>query len=159
MTENVTEVWLVQDQHNQVVSWDHSQDESRLYYEAHVTIPPLDNAQIEQVDQLCQRMDWRRSTFELHKGGLTPNAFVSCRDKSRAAIVARTAEMVSALVRQGHTVLRYKVEDTLLDSNKGDHLLPPGSTLSPPVPREGIYTEPSHLGPVTELDSGEGVAS
>lgn len=96
---------------------------SRLYYEAHVTVPPLNQQQLEQVDGLCQAMGWRRSTFELHKDGLVPNAFVSARHENRDSIVGMTAEMCHALRHMGLQVLRWKIEDTLLDSNKGDQLL------------------------------------
>lgn len=96
---------------------------SRLYYEAHVTVPPLSAEQQQAVDSLCASMDWRRSTFELHKEGMVPNAFVSARDASRTSIISRVAAMCAALRNMGLPLLRWKIEDTLLDSNRGDFLV------------------------------------
>jgi hypothetical protein len=134
------EVWTAQDADTNVVSWPQAPDTSRLYYEAHITVPPLNNAQLAVVEQLCSAHDWHRSTFELHKGGQVPNAFVSCRDTSRNHIIARTGTMLRLLLNAGFTVLRWKVEDTLLDSKRGDRLLPSTEHLTPAVPRHGIYT-------------------
>lgn len=108
---------------NLLVSNHSAPQESRLYYEAHVTVPPLSAEQQAEVDQLCAAADWRRSTFELHKDGLVPNAFVSARDSSKLSIVRRVAEMCAALRAAGLPILRWKVEDTLLDSNRGDFLV------------------------------------
>lgn len=127
--------------------FDPALDASRLYYEAHVTIPPLTNAQIAEIDALCAARDWRRSTFVMEKDGSIPNAFVSMRSASRQDIIDRTASMVQQLVQLGYTVLRWKVEDTVVDSNRGDQLLPGGTLLANP-PRVGIYEEPSPPGVV-----------
>lgn len=95
---------------------------SRLYYEAHITIPPLEADQIADVDQLCAAQGWRRSTFEMHKDGLVPNAFVSARHVNRDTIVCMVHSMVCNLRAMGYKILRWKIEDTLLDSSKGDTL-------------------------------------
>ena len=144
----------VRDSSGQLVGWPTSTDRSRLYYEAHVTIPALSPQQASQVDLLCRQLEWRRSTFELHAGGLTPHAFVSCRDVSRTAILQRVTHMVQSLVRLGCTVLRYKVEDTLLDSKAGDTLLPPADITSED-PRHGIYSPDA---PAQEPAPDRGVA-
>lgn len=152
MTQPPTEYFAV-DLTDQPVTWPDETDLSRLYYEAHVTIPPLDNRQTGEVDTLCSQLGWRRSTFVLHKDGIVPNAFVSMRHESRHAILQATASMVQRLRGLGYTVLRWKIEDTLLDSNKGDTLLPvgaPEASLSPPTPRVGIYDAPSTLTPPPE---------
>ena len=132
--------WYPADKNGRVVNLAAYLARSRLYYEAHVTIPPLDNRQLEEVDALCEKYDFRRSTFEMHKDGLLPNAFVSARDESRDAIVGRVADMVAELVRRGYTVLRWKIEDTMLDSARGDSLLPERQGEAP-VPREEGTTQ------------------
>lgn len=101
-------------------------DLSRLYYEAHITIEPLTVEDTHWVDDLCLTFEFRRSTFEMHKEKV-PNAFISARDPSFRSMVERVTEMVTQLQEGGLRVLRYKIEDTLLDSNRGDVL--PGATL------------------------------
>lgn len=139
----MSQLWVAQDKDTLVVDWPNAPDLSRLYYEAHVTVPPLDNAQIEAIDAYCAQTNWRRSTFEMHKDGLVPNAFVSARHESRTAIIGMVGNMIQWLLAHGYTVLRWKIEDTLLDSNKGDRLFPSGTHLTQPIPRQGIYDEPS----------------
>lgn len=95
---------------------------SRLYYEAHVTIPPVPEERLPEVDELCSQLGWQRSTFVMHKNRV-PNAFVSARHADRDEMILMVHDMIRALTGLGYEILRWKIEDTLLDSNRGDLLL------------------------------------
>lgn len=139
----MSQLWVAQDENTVVIDWPGAPDLSRLYYEAHITVPPLEPRQVSEIDEYCTTNQWRRSTFEMHKDGLVPNAFVSARHKSRTAIIGMVADMIKWLLARGYTVLRWKIEDTLLDSSKGDRLLPRTEHVTVPIPRQGIYPEAS----------------
>lgn len=94
---------------------------SRLYYEAHITVRPPINEKVDVLDRLCTVHKWRLSTFAMLKpDGGYPNAFLSYRDARLVAIGNAVASMCDVLALNQFEVLRWKVEDTLFDSNNGD---------------------------------------
>ena len=97
---------------------------SRLYYEAHITIEPQVGATFaDRLGDAAGEKGWRMSTFAMFKPGQPqPDAFISYRDKSLRSIVEAVQDMVRTLERRGFTVLRWKIEDTLFDSKRGDAL-------------------------------------
>ncbi len=102
-------------------------DESRLYYEAHITLEKgaftLTTEAEHILEKICEENDLRPSTFLLLKPeDPEPHAFVSCRDKSLRSICEKVRKAVRELNREGFKVKRWKVEDTVLDSNRGDEL-------------------------------------
>lgn len=111
-----------QDSDGEPLAWRSYPHSTRLYYEAHITVPPLTEKDSEGLDKLCKGSIWHRSTFELHKNGEVPNGFVSARAATRTEILDAMAAMLATLQQAGFEILRFKVEDTLLDSKRGDTL-------------------------------------
>ena len=97
---------------------------SRLYYECHVTVePPTSIGRVNQLDSLAKARGWRMSTFTMLKPGAEPpNAFISYRNQDYDKTCYSVAGVINALESVGFKVLRWKIEDTLFDSNKGDTL-------------------------------------
>ena len=100
----------------------HQWDESRLYHEAHVTVQP-GLIEVEEFRRLFGSGLWRFSVFQTddvdHVQGMW---FISCRQQSLSAIREMVATMVESLRTAGLTVLRAKIEDTILDTKYGDVL-------------------------------------
>ncbi len=96
-------------------------DKSRLYFEAHITIRPMtcveDRRHLTLI--LQDNKAWRESTFVMKKDN-EPNAFISRRSKGLAEMRDDVENMVNLLKFHGLVVLRWKIEDTLYDSNRGD---------------------------------------
>jgi len=99
-------------------------DQSRLYYEAHITLTPLEEHQQKLLTVLLAYGGgvWRQSTFVMETDGPTPAAFLSSRSASLIIITEETRRMVEIIRDLGLEVTRYKIEDTLLDSRRGDVL-------------------------------------
>lgn len=104
-------------------------DESALYFECHVTIEPPSNEfgqrapLISVLEAISRDHGFRVSTFEMFTKNEAPKVFTSARDKSYASISTRMCRFIRALNTAKFKVLRYKIEDTLIDSNKqGDFL-------------------------------------
>lgn len=102
-------------------------DRSRLYYEAHINFDHPNDLQRTIVDEIARTVttsmvQWRQATFEMHKEGV-PTGFLTGRSISLVEMRASLTEVLGLIKR--HTsliVLRYKIEDTLLDSKHGDTL-------------------------------------
>jgi len=97
---------------------------SRLYYEAHITIEPqVGETFAERLQECAESKGWRMSAFLMLQAHLDPpKAFVSYRSEQLRDICEAVADMARTLERCGFTVLRWKIEDTLFDSNRGDEL-------------------------------------
>lgn len=96
-------------------------DRSRLYFEAHITIAPPEQCMLPLLETLARNHDWRVSTFAMLKPGEhQPDAFISARDESYARMASRVRDMVALLGVSQFSVKRWKIEDTMLDSNRGD---------------------------------------
>ncbi len=97
---------------------------SRLYYECHVTIePPTTVERVQELDTISKSRGWRMSTFTMLKPGAEPpNAFISYRNQDYDKTLAGVRAVIDDVEAHGFTVLRWKIEDTLFDSNKGDTL-------------------------------------
>lgn len=63
------------------------------------------------------------STFTMLKPGAEPpNAFISYRNQDYDKTCASVSGVINDLTEAGFNVLRWKIEDTLFDSHKGDIL-------------------------------------
>jgi hypothetical protein len=96
---------------------------TKLYYEAHVTIDPVeDDDRITHLKGLAQPCGFRLAKLLLRKGRTpsTDDAFLTCRTTDREEIEGRTRLMVAYLKDHGYGVRRYKIEDTLVDSKMDD---------------------------------------
>lgn len=105
-------------------------DKSDLYYECHVTIVPVEGAMLDCLHEFSKIHGFRVSTFVMLKDGTIPNAFTSARDESYARMVTRMKDFIGDLQALGLEILRYKIEDTILDTNHGGDVL---GLLSPKV--------------------------
>lgn len=98
--------------------------ETRLYYEAHITVAPYTQGSVldASMQAACKKYGMRVSTFLMFHSEAQPDAFTSIRDKNLDSIKARMSGAVKFLRMNGHTVKRFKIEDTVLDSKHGDEL-------------------------------------
>jgi|SRR6185369_3326168 len=99
-------------------------DTTRLYYEAHITFEPAksEGYTYENFASGMRALGWRASKFEHDDvDGIAGKWFVSARDKSYSRLKGRVVGMVNGLSYCGK-VMRYKIEETMLDSKEGDTL-------------------------------------
>jgi hypothetical protein len=96
--------------------------DSKLYYEAHVTLEPvLDNRQIT-LRLIALKYDFRVADLLMKKRDVdTPtrskyDSFLTTRDKNLDAIQRRVRGCVEELKAEGFDVWRFKIEDTIMDS-------------------------------------------
>lgn len=95
--------------------------QAKYYYEIHVTVrAPEDKEQKDVLEELSQRYGFHTSTFLMYKKNLQPEAFTSKRGNDLIQVTRDMKALVSDLRIAGLTVLRYKIEDTLVDSHKED---------------------------------------
>ncbi len=105
-------------------------DRARLYFEAHITVrPPSTEEQYrsregwDQFADTSRELGWRASKFEVDEvDDATGLWFLSTRHESYEHILAELQGMVHGLGWSDFEVVRYKIEDTLLDSKSGDEL-------------------------------------
>lgn len=94
---------------------------ARLYYEAHITIDPVPEDQRPKVQGLLAPYNFKLAKLLMQKG--EPSAidtFATGHGKELQDIKTRLLEAVYTLHANGHTVRRWKIEDTLFDSRHGD---------------------------------------
>lgn len=102
--------------------------QARLYFESHVTIDPVFDARRDAAEALARKHRFRMAKLIMRKregDDEVPHeddAFMTARHKSLLAIRNYTSNLVRDLRDHGFVVRRYKIEDTLLDSNHGDTL-------------------------------------
>jgi hypothetical protein len=96
---------------------------TRLYYEAHITIDPVDDVDRAQANDIGTSYGFRLAKLLMDKGVPSQlDTFLTGRGKEYEDILARTRMVVDSLKRSGFVVRRAKIEDTLLDTNHGDLL-------------------------------------
>lgn len=111
-----------------VVDFESEGMEARIYYEAHVTIEPLNDLTRPAVQTLCDRHGFKIAEFLMQRADSAapdvpandPNSFVSCRETNKTTMIRRITYLVLDLRKAGIEVRRYKMEDTLVDSRHGD---------------------------------------
>jgi hypothetical protein len=97
--------------------------ESRLYYEAHVTIDPVPEDQRGALQDLATPLKFKLAKLLMQKGEpSTLDTFLTGHSKVLDEIKANTKKMILALKAEGYVVRRFKIEDTLIDSRHGDTL-------------------------------------
>lgn len=101
-------------------------EESQLYFEAHVTIEPVEGERLEKFSEICAKHHFRVAKLLMQKPRLeteersNKDAFCTSRSKQYARIATDTIELVQELIDEGYVVWRYKIEDTVLDSQIDD---------------------------------------
>jgi len=94
---------------------------TELYFESHITIEPLSDAKQGDIMPIVNTYEFRIADLIMRNGRPhMENMFVSARSEDYKDICTRTKHVVNALQCKGIKVLRYKVENTLLDSRKHD---------------------------------------
>lgn len=108
-------------------------DQKRFYYyECHITVKPeSDPERIALLEELSARLDFRVSAFLMKDGAPAGDAakmFTTGRDYKLISLQQRMLALIAHLSRARFVVTRYKIEDTLVDSNVDDeYMLLPAS--------------------------------
>lgn len=103
---------------------------SKLYYEAHITVEPVFGDRLEHFTKIARIFNFRVADLLMQKRKEDKperskfDTFCTSRSKSYAEIEANTLNMVDLLLSEGFKVYRYKIEDTILDSKIDDSVRP-----------------------------------
>jgi hypothetical protein len=96
---------------------------ARLYYEAHITVEESTEVPFEDFAGMVRDSGWKASRFsEDEVDDYNGKWFMSYRGEDLEATMGAVKAGVLSLGILGHTILRWKIEDTLLDSKHGDTL-------------------------------------
>lgn len=96
---------------------------SDRYYEAHVTVEAGPQVLWDAFAGKARAMGWRASRFDEDEvDDMSGKWFLSFRHEQRLEIIHEVGRMVGVMSSLGHEVLRWKIEDTVLDSKLGDTL-------------------------------------
>ena len=94
---------------------------TRLYIELHITIEAGDDFQ--EFLTVCKYLNWKGSRFDQDEvDDYHGKWFMSDRLHKFSEVRPRLANAIAILEHKGYKVLRWKAEDTLLDSKYGDIL-------------------------------------
>ena len=102
--------------------------DSRLYYEAHVTIEPVFDDRRDFAASVANRHNFKLAHLLMKKRSKATeqrsdkDTFMTGHSKNLHDIKARTEALVRELQAHGFKVWRYKIEDTILDSRNKDEL-------------------------------------
>lgn len=126
--------------------------DSRHYYEAHITVEPVYEEDLERFKTICRDYKFsvaallmkkrKEDTEERSKN----DSFATGRGISYADIERRMLDLVARLQKEGFAVWRYKIESTLLDSRYDDSKLPldkqhlPEKEKEPRPPADGALS-------------------
>lgn len=96
----------------------------RLYLEMHITVEPHPASKFEEFRSLAAGGGWAASLFDQDDVDRYHNKwFMSARETSdEASAKVRLRNTLEHLRLAGYKVIRWKIEDTLLDSKYGDEL-------------------------------------
>lgn len=94
---------------------------TNLYYEAHITVEPVFDEELDRMKSLVRQHGFRVADLLMKKRVAdTPtrsayDTFCTARSENYDDIYSRTLNCVKLLGENGFRVWRYKIEDTLLD--------------------------------------------
>ena len=106
--------------------WQEKRDESKLYYEAHITIEPVFDEAREYVRVVAEANKFKLADLLMKKRSedteerSSKDTFMTGHSKSLLDIETRTRDTIRELQEAGFKVWRYKIEDTILDSRTKD---------------------------------------
>lgn len=92
------------------------------YYEAHVTVEPVEGLGLVGLETLCSEHAFRVSDIERTAEGHVRDVFLNGRHSDLQCMIENMTMLLAALVRHGVKVKRYKIEYTLFDSRHDDAL-------------------------------------
>lgn len=122
---------------------------SRHYYEAHVTVEPVFDSDLERFKVICHDYKFRVANLLMQKRKEDTeersknDSFCTGRGISYTDIERRMMALVERLEKEGFKVWRYKIESTLLDSRYDDSKHPldkealPEKERDPKPPADG----------------------
>ena len=96
-----------------------------LYYEIHVTIDyPTWNVVWDDLKAMALAQGFRMGDLFMLKGGERQqrDVFFTSRSREFADATRKTYDFTRSLKRAGYKVIRYKIEDTVMDSKIVDEL-------------------------------------
>ena len=99
---------------------------SKLYYEAHITIEPVFDDRLTLLKNIAEAYSYRVADLLMQKRVADTaqrskfDTFMTTRDKDWDVIVTNTKNLVLELQERGYKVWRYKIEDTIVDSQLND---------------------------------------
>ncbi len=94
---------------------------TRLYYECHITIEASERINWDWFADMARSLGWRASKFDEDEvDDMSGNWFLSFRGPSLAVCKSHILEALSVVRHNELLVLRWKIEDTVLDSKYGD---------------------------------------
>lgn len=102
--------------------------ESKLYYEAHITIEPVFDERLAKVKMLAERFQFKVADLLMQKRPEDTaerskfDTFMTGHSKKYTDLNNRLGLLTCALQEAGFTVWRYKIEDTIIDSRHEDVL-------------------------------------
>lgn len=97
--------------------------QSRLYYEAHLTIDPVFGESRERAETIAALNGFKLAKLLMQKGEESKvDTFMTAHARHWKDIHRRTKSCVEMLKHAGFTVRRAKIEDTLFDTKRGDVL-------------------------------------
>jgi hypothetical protein len=92
---------------------------TRLYYEAHITVAAATD--FARFADVSRHMGWRASKFDEDEvDDMSGYWFLSFRDPNLTVAKRHVHEELRFLREQGFKPVRWKIEDTVLDSKHGD---------------------------------------
>ena len=98
------------------------EEAATLYYESRVTIDPVtDEARHATLERVAYTHGYHVAKLVMHKGPVK-DSFMTARGTRYADTVRALQALVKDLNAEGFVVRRYKIEDTVLDSNRQDEL-------------------------------------
>ncbi len=99
---------------------------TRLYFEAHVTVEPVFDGRLQELAEIAFEHRFKVADLLMQKRKVDSpdrsrfDTFCTSRSKDFEDIKTRTGQLVFDLQDKGFAVWRYKIEDTLVDSNASD---------------------------------------
>jgi len=99
--------------------------QTRLYFEAHITVRPPNTKRItwNNFRKLAELGQWKASRFDIdevdHYDGCW---FLSARDTNYESLMGRMKTQARLRSEEGFEFVRAKIEDTLFDTKHGDEL-------------------------------------
>lgn len=89
---------------------------TELYFETHITIDPVEEDREYLLKGLASSFGFRVAELYMKKGGRSRlDSFMTTRGTDYEDVQQRTIACVETLQKEGYTVRRYKIENTLLD--------------------------------------------
>lgn len=96
---------------------------ARLYLELHITVESQEDDKFAQFQDWAITNDWRASRFsEDDVDGYNGKWFLSAREDYKSKAIENLEKTLKVLEDDNYSILRWKIEDTLLDSKYGDKL-------------------------------------